>query len=149
MVKTPEDICRSLLESSDSQDAVESLDHHQIKQVLKYVLVSQTEKDMKIQYLEKKVLDLEAKGKTKQMKNKAHDAANKGEIINKEKTCSMVPSAFDKLFTKNVLHILEEIFFDLDYESFKTCLEVSNLWRQLLTSESFIKKERWCFLMKY
>ena len=49
------------------------------------------------------------------------------------------PCAFDALFTKSVPHILEKIFFSLDYESFKTCMEVSNPWKELLTSESFKK----------
>ena len=43
----------------------------------------------------------------------------------------------DGLFTKNVPHVLEKIFFFLDYESYKTCLEVSNAWNDLLSSESF------------
>ena len=45
--------------------------------------------------------------------------------------------AFDKLFTKSVPHILEKIFFSLDYKSFMICMEVSNSWNELLTSESF------------
>ena len=45
--------------------------------------------------------------------------------------------AFDALFKKSVPHILEKIFFTLDYESFKICKEVSNPWNELLTSESF------------
>ena len=49
----------------------------------------------------------------------------------------MDPCAFDTLLTKSVPHILEKIFFSLDYKSFKTCLKVSNSWNELLTSESF------------
>ena len=45
--------------------------------------------------------------------------------------------AFDILFKKSVPHILEKIFFSLDYESFKTCMKVSNSWNELLTSESW------------
>ena len=45
--------------------------------------------------------------------------------------------AFDTLFTKNVPHILENIFLSLDYESFKTSLEVSKVWKRHLTSDSF------------
>ena len=30
-------------------------------------------------------------------------------------------SAFDTLFTKSVPHIIEKIFFTLDYNSFKIC----------------------------
>ena len=44
-------------------------------------------------------------------------------------------SAFDKLFTRNVPHILEMIFFSLDYESFKRCEKVCSAWRELLKSE--------------
>ena len=47
--------------------------------------------------------------------------------------------AFDTLLTRNVPHILEKIFFSLDYKSFKKCQEVSTTWNQLLTSESFQK----------
>ena len=45
--------------------------------------------------------------------------------------------AFNILFTKSVPHILEKIFFPLDYESFKSCMEVSELWRSLLTSQRY------------
>ena len=49
------------------------------------------------------------------------------------------PCAFDKLFSKSVPHILEKIFFSLDYESFKQCLEVSETWNKLLMSEPYLK----------
>ena len=52
----------------------------------------------------------------------------------------MEPCAFDKLFTINVPHILERIFFSLDYESFKACLKVNKTWHKLLSSEAF---QRW------
>ena len=42
--------------------------------------------------------------------------------------------AFDKLLLRNVPHILEKIFFSLDYESFKNCLETSESWSALLLS---------------
>ena len=42
--------------------------------------------------------------------------------------------AFDKLFTNSVPHILEKVFFSLDYNSFKSCLEVSRTWNEQLTS---------------
>ena len=48
--------------------------------------------------------------------------------------------AFDKLLKINVPHILEKIFLSQDYESFKSCLKVSNTWKILLTSESLQKK---------
>ena len=43
------------------------------------------------------------------------------------------PCYFDTL-SKCFPHILENIFFSLDYESFKNCLEVSNGWKCVLTS---------------
>ena len=52
---------------------------------------------------------------------------------------------FDTLFTRNVPHILEKIFFSLDYASFKNCLEVNEPWRDLLTSESFLRKGKSVF----
>ena len=52
---------------------------------------------------------------------------------------------FDRLFTKSVLHIHEKIFFSLDYESFKKCLEVSKSWNDLLTSESFLRRGKSVF----
>ena len=57
----------------------------------------------------------------------------------------MDPCAFDKLFTKSVPHILEKIFLSLDYKSFKTCLDVSKTWRDLLNSDSFSAKVRLVF----
>ena len=50
------------------------------------------------------------------------------------------PCAFDILFSRNVPHIPEKIFFYLDFESFKTCLNVSDAWNKLLTAESYQKK---------
>ena len=50
------------------------------------------------------------------------------------------PSAFDMLVGRNVPHVLEKIFFSLDYASFKTCLKLSKTWHELLTSERFQKK---------
>ena len=50
---------------------------------------------------------------------------------------SMNPCAFDTMFTKNVPHIQEKIFFSLDYNSFKACVEVSKSWNAVLTSEKF------------
>ena len=52
---------------------------------------------------------------------------------------------FDRLFTKRVLHIHEKIFFSLDYESFKKCLEVSKSWNALLLSESFLRRGKSVF----
>ena len=52
---------------------------------------------------------------------------------------------FDTLFTRNVPHVLEKIFFSLDYASFKNCLEVGKPWRDLLTSESFLRNGKSVF----
>ena len=57
----------------------------------------------------------------------------------------MDSSAFDKLFSRNVPHILEKIFFSLDYESYKNCLEVSDTWEELLMSEKYQKKGKAAF----
>ena len=46
--------------------------------------------------------------------------------------------AFDTLFAKSVPHILEKIFFSLDYASFKNCLEVNNrAWNELLATKQY------------
>ena len=55
------------------------------------------------------------------------------------------PCGFCTLFTKSVPHILEKIFFSLDYESYKKCLEVSTAWKELLTSESSIVRGKMVF----
>ena len=57
----------------------------------------------------------------------------------------MRPCAFDTLFDKHVPHILEKIFFYVDYEAFKTCLEVNSSWNGLLKSDSFQKKAKILF----
>ena len=54
-------------------------------------------------------------------------------------------SAIEALFSKNLPHLLEKIFFSLDYESYKRCLEVSVVWRNLLTSDSFKKRGKSVF----
>ena len=53
--------------------------------------------------------------------------------------------AFDTLFDKHVPHILEKIFFYVDYEAFKTCLEVNSSWNRLLKSDAFQKKAKILF----
>ena len=55
------------------------------------------------------------------------------------------PCGFDSLFTKNVPHIIERIFFSIDYRSYKNCSEVSNTWKSLLTSEEYKRKARSLF----
>ena len=52
----------------------------------------------------------------------------------------METSAFDKLFTTNVPHILEKIFFSLDFQSFKNCHQVCKAWNEVLSSECFRQK---------
>ena len=49
-------------------------------------------------------------------------------------------SGFEILFSRNVPHILEKIYFSLDYKSYLACLKVSKTWNQLLTSECYQKK---------
>ena len=52
---------------------------------------------------------------------------------------------FDTLFEKTLHIVLEKIFFSLDYKSYKTCLEVSMVWKELLTSRSFQRKGKSVF----
>ena len=54
----------------------------------------------------------------------------------------MDQSAFDILFKTNAPHILENIFFSLDYESYKKCHEVCKVWNRLLSSQSMKKKTK-------
>ena len=46
-------------------------------------------------------------------------------------------SGFDTLFNKCVPHILEKIFFSLDYDSFQACRKVSSEWNDLLSSDVY------------
>ena len=57
-----------------------------------------------------------------------------------EETSIMDQSAFDKLFRKNVPHILEKIFLSLDFVSFKKSHEVCKEWKVLLLSKSVKEK---------
>ena len=49
---------------------------------------------------------------------------------------------FEKLITQARPHILEKICLSLDYETFKSCLEVNKSWRAILTYETFQRKAR-------
>ena len=49
-------------------------------------------------------------------------------------------SVIQALFDKDLKLILEKIFFPLDNESFKKCLEVCLSWQRFLTSEEFQKR---------
>ena len=44
---------------------------------------------------------------------------------------------FEKLVTRNVPHILEMIFFELDYDSFMACGQVCKAWKGIFSSQSF------------
>ena len=63
------------------------------------------------------------------------------DIMDTEETC-----AFDKLLKNNVPHLPQKIFLSLDLKSFKSCLNVSNGWNKLLTSESIQRKAECVFL---
>ena len=56
--------------------------------------------------------------------------------------------AFNKLFIKKVPHILQKIFFSLDYKSFKRCEKVCVSWQAMLASESFGTKVNVTFRRK-
>ena len=55
------------------------------------------------------------------------------------------PCAFGTLFAQNVPHILENIFFSLNYVTYKTCVEVNGTWKDLLTSEPYQRKVKSLF----
>ena len=47
---------------------------------------------------------------------------------------------FDRLFNRNIPHVLEKIFFSLDLSSFKSCRNVSSSWNELFMTESYKEK---------
>ena len=47
---------------------------------------------------------------------------------------------FDKLFTRSVPHVLERIFFSLDYTSLKASSEVCKSWNELMVTKAYLKK---------
>ena len=53
------------------------------------------------------------------------------------KTCE-----FDIIFKRNVPHILEKIFFSLDYDSYNRCRKVSSEWKDVLMSKHFRKRAK-------
>ena len=55
------------------------------------------------------------------------------------------PCHFETLFTKHVPHIIEKIFFSLDYESLHMCLSVSKTWKEAITTESFQRRAKYVF----
>ena len=52
----------------------------------------------------------------------------------------MADCQFDRLFTISVPHILQRIFFSLDYDSFMASRKVSKAWRELHSSEVYRRK---------
>ena len=52
---------------------------------------------------------------------------------------------FNELQNTNAPHLIEKIFFLLEYDSFKTCMEVNGLWSKLLKSKSYQKRARSVF----
>ena len=56
--------------------------------------------------------------------------------------------AFDLLFSRNVPHILEKIFFSLDYASFQNFFKVNKTWNAALSSQSCQKKSHKMLLAK-
>ena len=48
-------------------------------------------------------------------------------------------TGFNLLLSKSVPHILEKIFFSLDYKSFNACREVCSTWKELLASDKYQK----------
>ena len=59
--------------------------------------------------------------------------------INNKGCTTASPCEFDRLFTRDVPHILEGIFNLLDYETFMTCRNVCKSWNELLSSEPYQK----------
>ena len=49
-------------------------------------------------------------------------------------------SEFDILFARSVPHILEKIFFSLDYDSLTACSQVSKCWSSLISSKPYKQK---------
>ena len=57
-------------------------------------------------------------------------------------TYEKTKSPFDTIFKRNMPHILEKIFFYLDFESYLKCIEVKNTWKNMLLSDSFQKRAK-------
>ena len=57
----------------------------------------------------------------------------------------MYPHSIELLFTRNVPHILELIYFSLDFKSYQACFRVSKAWKKLLTSDNFQRKGKYVF----
>ena len=57
-------------------------------------------------------------------------------------TSHLGPCEFDRLLAKNIPHVLENIFFSLDLDSFNKCGKVCSTWNELFSTESFRKKAK-------
>ena len=63
---------------------------------------------------------------------------NEGKVTSLDTADSEVTSAFDTMFRKHhVPHLLEKIFFSLDYDSFMACHKVNKDWNKLLSSDRY------------
>ena len=49
------------------------------------------------------------------------------------------------LFPKHFPHIIENIFFSMDYKTYTKCREVCSTWNKLLTSDTYQRKEKYVF----
>ena len=63
------------------------------------------------------------------------------EYNNKNQHCLF----FDKEFFEKFPHIVENIFSFLDYQSYKTCINVNTQWRELLTSKRYMNMTKLLF----
>ena len=70
-------------------------------------------------------------------KEKATKKQKFKKVANMEQGQNYEPCAFDTLFGRSVPHILEGIFFSLDYKSFKNCMDVNKRWNELLLTGLF------------
>ena len=55
---------------------------------------------------------------------------------------------FVTMLSKDFPHIVENIFFSLDYQSYKNCMKVNSEWADLLTSERYETKAKVVFRKK-
>ena len=61
---------------------------------------------------------------------------------------SKLTCCFIQLQDTNVPHVVEKIFFYLDYDSFKKCMDVNTSWRELLRSEAYQMRAKSIFKKK-
>ena len=55
---------------------------------------------------------------------------------------------FYQLSNRSVPHILDMIFFQLDYKSFKRCMEVNKAWNKLLSTKPYQERSKELFIEK-